>query len=347
MKKITSPHLDVRPSWLNKLKEKPILPNLNIIDPHHHLWDVGFGRYYVEELLEDINTSGHNIKATVYIMSSSNTEIYLKNGPEEFKPLSEIEFATNEGKRADLIKNNKVKVNASIVGSLDLTYGNKLKPVIEKGLEISEGRLKGIRMLLAAHPDPRIKSGAVKSDLSLMSHPKFIEGARCLQDAGLSLDFWIYHTQLGEMEKIARTLPELSIILNHIGGPIHLGEYEGKQALTHREWRTAMMRLSRLPNIKVKLGGLGMEVNGAKFHLNQDPPNSSELANIWKPWIYETINMFGIDKCMFESNFPVDKGSCSYGSLWNAFKIISEKMSDNEKNKLFYENAAKIYKIKL
>ena len=347
MKKITSPHLDVRPSWLNKLKEKPILPNLNIIDPHHHLWDVGFGRYYVEELLEDINTSGHNIKATVYIMSSSNTEIYLKNGPEEFKPLSEIEFATNEGKRADLIKNNKVKVNASIVGSLDLTYGNKLKPVIEKGLEISEGRLKGIRMLLAAHPDPRIKSGAVKSDLSLMSHPKFIEGAKCLIDAGLSLDFWIYHTQLGEMEKIARTLPELSIILNHIGGPIHLGEYEGKQALTHREWRTAMMRLSRLPNIKVKLGGLGMEVNGAKFHLNQDPPYSFELANIWKPWIYETINMFGVDKCMFESNFPVDKGSCSYGSLWNAFKIISENMSDNEKNKLFYENAAKIYKIKL
>ena len=138
MKKITSPHLDVRTSWLNKLKEKPILPNLNIIDPHHHLWDVGFGRYYVEELLEDINTSGHNIKATVYIMSSSNTEIYLKNGPEEFKPLSEIEFATNEGKRADLIKNNKVRVNASIVGSLDLTYGNKLKPAIEKGLEISE-----------------------------------------------------------------------------------------------------------------------------------------------------------------------------------------------------------------
>ncbi len=180
-----------------------------------------------------------------------------------------------------------------------------------------------------------------------MSHPKFVEGARCLQDAGLSLDFWIYHTQLGEMEKIARTLPELNIILNHIGGPIHLGEYEGKQALTHREWRKAMMRLSRLPNIKVKLGGLGMKVNGAKFHLNHNPPNSSQLADIWKSWIYETIDMFGVERCMFESNFPVDKGSCSYGSLWNAFKIISENMSDNEKNKLFYENAAKTYKIKL
>ena len=260
MKKIKSPHLEVRPSWLKKLKEEPLLPDLGIIDPHHHLWDVGFGKYYVEELLEDIKSSGHNIKATVYIMSSSNTKIYFKDGPEEFKTLSEIEFATNEGKRADLMADNKVKVNASIVGSLDLTFGNKLKPVIEKALEVSEGRLKGIRMLLAAHPDPRITSGAVKSDLSLMSHPKFIEGAKCLQETGLSLDFWIYHTQLSEMEKIARTLPKLNIILNHIGGPIHLGEYKGKQALTHREWRTAMMRLSRLPNIKVKLGGLGLSL---------------------------------------------------------------------------------------
>ena len=149
MKKIKSPHLDVRQNWLNKLKEQPLLPDLNIIDPHHHLWDVGFGKYYVEELLEDIESSGHNIKATVYIMSSSNTKIYLQDGLEEFKTLSEIEFATNEGKRADLITDNKVKVNASIVGSLDLTFGNKLKPVIQKGLEISEGRLKGIRMLLA------------------------------------------------------------------------------------------------------------------------------------------------------------------------------------------------------
>ena len=122
MKKIKSPHLDVRPSWLNKLKEQPLLPDLSIIDPHHHLWDVGFGKYYVEELLEDIESSGHNIKATVYIMSSSNTKIYLQDGLEEFRTLSEIEFATNEGKRADFIPDNKVKVNASIVGSLNSSF---------------------------------------------------------------------------------------------------------------------------------------------------------------------------------------------------------------------------------
>ena len=340
-----SPHLPVRQEWLNQLIEDPILPNIPIIDPHHHLWDVGFGRYYIEELLEDINSSGHNILSTVYIMSSSNTKIYSKDGLEEFKPLTEIEFATSEGKRADLIPNNKVKVNASIVGSVDLTYGNKLQPVLEKAVNISEGRLKGIRMLLASHTDPRISSGAVKSDLGLMLHPNFIDGAKCIQDANLSLDFWIYHTQLNEMEKIARALPDLTIILNHIGGPIHLGEYEGKQAATHREWRSAMMRLSRIPNINVKLGGLGMAVNGAKFHNSKFPPNSVQLSDVWKPWIYETIDMFGFDRCMFESNFPVDKGSCSYGALWNAFKIIAKDMSDDEINKLFSKNAAKIYKI--
>ena len=340
-----SPHLPVRQEWLNQLIEDPILPNIPIIDPHHHLWDVGFGRYYIEELLEDINSSGHNIVSTVYIMSSSNTKIYSKDGLEEFKPLTEIEFATSEGKRADLIPNNKVKVNASIVGSVDLTYGNKLKPVLEKAVNISEGRLKGIRMLLASHTDPRISSGAVKSDLGLMLHPNFIDGAKCVQDANLSLDFWIYHTQLNEMEKIARALPDLTIILNHIGGPIHIGEYEGKQAATHREWRSAMMRLSRIPNINVKLGGLGMAVNGAKFHNSKFPPNSVQLSDVWKPWIYETIDMFGFDRCMFESNFPVDKGSCSYGALWNAFKILAKDMSDDEINKLFSKNAAKIYKI--
>tara|TARA_B110001452_G_scaffold201665_1_gene171739 strand:- start:41 stop:1078 length:1038 start_codon:yes stop_codon:yes gene_type:complete len=340
-----SPHLPVRQEWLNQLIEDPILPNIPIIDPHHHLWDVGFGRYYIEELLEDINSSGHNIVSTVYIMSSSNTKIYSKDGLEEFKPLTEIEFATSEGKRADLIPNNKVKVNASIVGSVDLTYGNKLKPVLEKAVNISEGRLKGIRMLLASHTDPRISSGAVKSDLGLMLHPNFIDGAKCIQDANLSLDFWIYHTQLNEMEKIARALPDLTIILNHVGGPIHLGEYEGKQAVTHREWRSAMIRLSRIPNINVKLGGLGMAVNGAKFHNDKIPPNSVQLSDVWKPWIYETIDMFGFDRCMFESNFPVDKGSCSYGTLWNAFKILATDMSDDEKNKLFSKNAARIYKI--
>ena len=139
----------------------------------------------------------------------------------------------------------------------------------------------------------------------------------------------------------------MSIILNHIGGPIHIGPYEGKQGITHREWRRSMMRLAFFPNIKVKLGGLGMKVCGSKFYLNSKPPTSDQLSGLWKPWFFETIDLFGIDRCMFESNFPVDKGSYSYGVLWNAFKKISAKFSNGEKNKLFYQNAKETYNIKI
>ena len=253
-----NPYLPINKEWLDLHKEEALLPDLEIIDPHHHLWDLEFGKYLNDDFIEDINKSGHNIKASVYIMSSANTKIYDQNS-NEFSTLPEIKFAHEQYLDS---KNNKLyqcSINNSIVGALDLRYGNKLTPVIEKGLKISNGKLKGIRMLLAAHNDERISSGAVKTKPSIMLDPNFIEGAKILEKSKLSLDFWIYHTQLNELEFVAKTLPNLSIILNHIGGPIQVGPYEGKQGITHREWRRSMMRLAVFPNIKVKLGGLGMK----------------------------------------------------------------------------------------
>ena len=343
---IKNPYLPINIEWLDVRKEVALLPDLEIIDPHHHLWDLEFGKYLNDDFIEDINKSGHNIKASVYIMSSANTKIYDQNS-NEFSTLPEIKFAHEQYLDS---KNNKLyqcSINNSIVGALDLRYGNKLIPVIEKGLEISNGKLKGIRMLLAAHNDERISSGAVKTKTGIMLDPNFIEGAKILEKNELSLDFWIYHTQLNELEFVAKNLPDLSIILNHIGGPIQVGPYEGKQGITHREWRRSMMRLAVFPNIKVKLGGLGMKVCGSKFNLNPKPPSSDQLSELWKSWFFETIDLFGTDRCMFESNFPVDKGSCSYGVLWNAFKKISANFSNDEKNKLFYQNAKETYNIKI
>ena len=341
-----NPYLPINKEWLDIHKEEALLPDLEIIDPHHHLWDLEFGKYLNDDFIEDINKSGHNIKASVYIMSSANTKIYDQNS-NEFSTLPEIKFAHEQYLDSKNSKLYQCSINNSIVGALDLRYGNKLTPVIEKGLKISNGKLKGIRMLLAAHNDERISSGAVKTKTGIMLDPNFIEGAKILEKNELSLDFWIYHTQLNELEFVAKTLPDLSIILNHIGGPIQVGPYEGKQGITHREWRRSMMRLSVFPNIKVKLGGLGMKVCGSKFNLNPKPPSSDQLSELWKSWFFETIDLFGTDRCMFESNFPVDKGSCSYGVLWNAFKKISANFSNDEKNKLFYQNALKTYKIKL
>ena len=339
-----NPYLPINKKWLNLYKEEALLPDLEIIDPHHHLWNLDFGKYLNDDFIEDIQKSGHNVKASVYIMSSANTKIYNQNSNES-STLPEIKFAYKQYLEAKNNKLNKCSVNNSIVGALDLRYGNKLTPVIEKGLEISNGKLTGIRMLLAAHNDERISSGAVKTRTGIMLDPNFIAGAKVLEKKNLSLDFWIYHTQLNELEFVAKTLPNLSIILNHIGGPVQVGPYEGKQGITHREWRRSMMRLAVFPNIKVKLGGLGMKVCGSKFYLNSKPPTSDQLSELWKSWFFETIDLFGIDRCMFESNFPVDKGSCSYGVLWNAFKKISVNFSDVEKNKLFYLNAKKTYNI--
>ena len=344
---IKNPYLPIDEEWLKLNIEEPIESDQAIIDPHHHLWDLNFGKYLHQDFIEDIKTSGHNILASVFIMSSANTEIYDKKSPKEFETVPEIIFACKEAEKAKNKFSNKYKINESIVGSLDLRYGKKLIPVIEKAISISKGKLKGIRMLLAAHSDPSISSGAVKTSLGIMKDPKFLEGAKILQKYDLSLDFWIHHTQLNEMGYIAKSVPELQIILNHVGGPIHLGPYTGKKALTHREWRHSMMRLASLANISVKLGGLGMAVNGSQFYKKKIPPSSDELSENWKPWIFETIDLFGFERCMFESNFPVDKGSCSYGNLWNAFKKIIISMSKEEKNKLFFKNAAKIYKIAL
>ncbi len=341
-----NPYLPINKEWLDLYKEDALLPNLEIIDPHHHLWNLEFGKYLNDDFIEDIQKSGHNIKASVYIMSSANTKIY-NNNLNESSTLPEIKFAYEQYLESKNNKLNQCSVNNSIVGALDLRYGNKLTSVIEKGLEISNGKLTGIRMLLAAHKDERVSSGAVKTKPSIMLDPNFMEGAKVLEKNNLSLDFWIYHTQLNELEFIAKTLPNLSIILNHIGGPIHIGPYEGKQGITHREWRRSMMRLSVFPNIKVKLGGLGMKVCGSKFYLNSKPPTSDQLSELWKSWFFETIDLFGIDRCMFESNFPVDKGSCSYGVLWNTFKKITDNFSNGERNKLFYQNAKETYNIRI
>ena len=344
---IKNPFLPIDEDWLKLNIEEPIDKDLAIIDPHHHLWDLDFGKYLHDDFSSDIKESGHNILASVYIMSSANTKIYDKSSAKEYETIPEIIFAYDQAEKARTIDSNKCKINESIIGSLDLRHGEKLIPVIEKAISLSKGKLKGIRMLLASHSDPNISSGAVKTPMGIMKDPKFLEGAKILQNYNLSLDFWIHHTQLNEMEYVANSVPELSIILNHVGGPIHLGAYEGKTALTHREWRHSMMRLATLPNISVKLGGLGMEVNGCIFYKNPFPPSSDELCDSWKPWIFETIDLFGFERCMFESNFPVDKGNCSYGNLWNAFKKVCKSMSSDEKNKLFYKNAAKTYKINL
>lgn len=338
---IAPPHLAVRPDWLALRQEPPIEPARPIVDAHHHLWDrpQTSGRYLLPELLSDIASSGHRITQTVYVQARS---MYRADGPEELRPVGEVEFASSVAREA---ANGPVQACAAIVGSADLSLGDAVAPILDALAEAGEGRLRGIRTPVAWHDDPEVRSSIVLPPRGLMLDPRFRAGARRVAEAGLSLDVWAYHTQIGEIADLAAFLPELLVVVDHAGGPIGTGRHAGRPAETFAEWRQGMQRLSELPNIRVKLGGLAMQVSGLRFYEAALPPSSEELAQAWRPFVETCVALFGPARCLFESNFPVDKGMAGYGCVWNAFKRLAAGYTEAEKAALFAGTACDVYRL--
>ncbi|MET7244422.1 amidohydrolase family protein [Methylobacterium sp. EM32] len=338
---IAPPHLEVRLDWLASRQELPIEPAREIVDAHHHLWDrpQTSGRYLLPELLSDIAHSGHRITRTVYVQARS---MYRVDGPEELRPVGEVAFASSVAREA---ASGPVQACAAIVGSADLTLGDAVAPVLDALAEAGEGRLRGIRMPVAWHDDPEVRSSIVLPPRGLMHDPRFRSGARRVAEAGLSLDVWAYHTQLDEIADLAASVPELLVVVNHAGGPVGTGRHAGRPDDVFAEWRAGMQRLSERPNIRMKLGGLAMQVSGFRFHEAALPPSSEELAQAWRPFVDTCIALFKPTRCLFESNFPVDKGMASYGCVWNAFKRLATGYSEAEKAALFAGTACDVYRI--
>jgi L-fuconolactonase len=331
-------HAELNPAWLNKLREDILEPNLPIIDPHHHLWDRG-GRYFLEELLADTG-SGHNIVATVFVQCGYG---YRTSGPEELRPVGETEFVAGVAAEAECRK-LKTRVCAGIVGTADLTLGEGVDTVLRAHVEAGRDRFRGIRHITARHKDFNA-SLLTPPPLHLMADKKFREGFARLSALNLSFDAWIYHTQIAELTDLARAFPNVPIVLNHSGGPLAVGPYVGKRDEVFHEWRAGMTELAKSSNSFVKLGGLAMAIMGFDFHKQPLPPSSGELANAWRPYMESCIEAFGASRCMFESNFPVDKAMCSYPVLWNGFKRIAGGASPAEKQALFHDTAANFYRL--
>ena len=176
--------------------------------------------------------------------------------------------------------------------------------------------------------------------------PAFKEGFRTLGRMGLSFEAWLYHPQLDELAFLVDAFPDNAIVLNHVGGPLGVGPYEGRQKELFPAWKAGVEKVAVAgDNVCVKLGGLGMPVNGFGFQDRAVPPSSQELADTWRPYVETCIEAFGPNRCMFESNFPVDKVSGSYRTYWNAFKRLAAGASDAEKAAMFHDVAAKFYKI--
>jgi predicted TIM-barrel fold metal-dependent hydrolase len=331
---ITHPQVD--PAWLARLREDILEPDLPIVDPHHHLWERG-GRYFLDELLADTG-SGHNVVATVFVQCHY---AYRTSGPEELRPVGETEFVTRVAEEAEE-RNAATRACAGIVGFADLQLGERVDSVLQAHVEAAGGRFRGVRRLTAR--DPAFKTHLPMLPPHMLSDPAFRQGFARLAKFGLSYDAWVYHPQIAEVTDLARAFPEVPIVLDHAGTPLGLGPYRGRQEEVFRTWRADMAQLAKCANVHVKLGGLAMVFNGFDFHEAALPPSSGELALRWRPYIESCIELFGVRRCMFESNFPVDKAMVSYSVLWNAFKRLAAGASADEKAALFHDTAAGFYR---
>jgi predicted TIM-barrel fold metal-dependent hydrolase len=336
-------YADPRPDWLALRREEVIDPTRPIVDPHHHLWDRGGQRYLIEEITDDI-ASGHNVIATVYVEARS---MYRANGPEAFRPVGEIEFANGAAAMSASGGYGPATICAGIVGHVNLLLGEGTRAVLEAEIFAGQGRFRGIRHSAAWDADANVAGMYATRPKGLLLDSSFRKGFACLAPLGLSFDAWLFHPQIGELTDLARTFPDTRIVLDHCGGPIGLGSYAGRRAEIFPVWKASIREIADCPNVVVKLGGLAMCLLGYDFHERPMPPSSEELAAAWRPYIETCIEAFGTQRCMFESNFPPDKGQCSYQAIFNAFKRIAAPYSEAEKTALFSKTATDFYRLKL
>ncbi|MBL6455567.1 amidohydrolase family protein [Belnapia sp. T6] len=333
----------VREDWLARHAEPALDPELPIIDPHHHLWDRPGWRYLLPELLADTE-QGHRILATVFIQCRA---MHRAEGPEAMRPIGETEFANGVAAMCASGLYGPIRACAGIVSHADLMLGAAVREVLEAHIRAGNGRFRGIRHIAAWDAEPAVMNPAYSPPQGMLDLPEFRAGFAQLAPLGLSFEAWLYHPQIPELTALARAFPETPIVLNHLGGPLGIGTYAGQREAIFPHWQAAMTELAGCPNVSVKLGGLGMRINGFGFDTAAEPPGSKALAAAWKPYMHTAIEAFGAGRCMFESNFPVDKGSYSYGVFWNACKRLAEGASAEERQALFSGTAARFYRLEL
>lgn len=292
----------------------------------------------LDDLLQDLR-SGHNIVSTVAVECHY---AYRKVGPNELRPVGETEFLERVANGVDADTTIKTRVAAAIVGHADLTLGDAVAPVLEAHLAASPSRFRGIRHSVTWDASDALRSEAPQG---LLADGSFRRGFARLDKLNLSFDAWLYHTQLIELVDLARAFPDVTIILNHMGAPLGVGPYAGERDEVFQDWSCGMTAVASCLNVVVKLGGVGSLRSGYDWHERAVKPSSEELARVLNPYFEHCIEKFGVERCMLESNFPVEKQSNSYVNLWNAFKRITRQYSSADRAALFHDTAARVYRI--
>ncbi len=328
--------------WLDQVVEEIIEPELAIVDPHHHLWRDRGTDYLVEDLLIDTG-SGHNIQKTVFIECGAE---YLTDGPDHLKPLGETEFVVEQAKLSrEYAGTAGGAVIAGIVGSADLRLGSAVQDVLTQHIEIAGALFKGIRHALAhaEFPDALLIAGRAPAGLYLDEN--FRKGLKVLGKMDLTYDSWHYHYQNRDFAELARSAPDTVMVLDHFGTPLGVGPYLKEKDAIFTQWKKDIREIADCKNVVAKLGGLAMPDNGFGWDKNSVPPTSDEFCAMQRDWYLHTIDCFGPERCMMESNFPVDKMSLSYPVLYNGLKKIVADFSRSDKEALFYNTASKIYRL--
>jgi predicted TIM-barrel fold metal-dependent hydrolase len=329
--------------WLAQVKEEIIDPEREIVDPHHHLWRKRFGKDYLLAELQRDTDLGHKIEKTVFIECHA---FYDKTAADYLQPLGETRVVEQIASESKISGGVEI---AGIVAHADLTLAgtapDKLDELLEAHRSMGGKLFKGIRHAAASDAEPEKLTIPGMAPRSLYSQNSFRDGIRMLAEKGLTLDCWHYHHQNQSFLDLARAVPQCTIILDHFGTPLGVGKYRYKADEIYEQWKKDILEISKCPNVVAKLGGLAMPDNGYMWHTQERPPTSEEFKTAQEKYYKYMIDCFGPERCMFESNFPVDRLSISYDVLWNAFKKIAESYSETEKKSLFKGTASKIYRL--
>ncbi|MBT6274386.1 MAG: amidohydrolase family protein [Chromatiales bacterium] len=331
-------------AWLAGTPEAALEPELPICDPHHHLWDgkVGYAapRYFVEDYMADV-AGGHNIVSSVFIECGM---MFRDKGPPLMRPVGETEFANGQAAMAATGRYGATRVAAGIVGTAYLTEGDSVAAVLDAQLAASK-RFRGIRQGATFDPSDDVPNHRTGPPEGMLESAVFREGFAHLASRNLSFEAWCYHPQIPQVTALARAFPDTTIVLDHFGGPIGVGPYARRRDDVFTKWRDSISELASCPNVYAKLGGLAMHVNGFGWDAHDKPPSSEVFVAPNRPYYEHTIEAFGPARCMFESNFPVDRASCSFTVLWNAFKRMTRDYSAGDRAQLFHDTAVSVYRL--
>ncbi len=341
------------------MTEAILEPELPIIDPHHHLWDlrpllnvfpephhpfiaaIARSPYYTFNELHADATCGHNVIGTVFMECGA---FYRAGASDAMKVLGETEYVNGVAAQSASGLYGDLRLCEAIIGHVDLRLGDGAREVLEAQMAVTD-RFKGIRHQAAWDADPEVLGPPFHATAGLYRDPEFRKGFAHLSQLGLTFDAWLLEPQLGDVIDLARAFPHQKIVVDHCGTPLGMASYHGKLHERFDIWRNSIRELAKCPNVSIKLGGLAMSFAGMPDHGPEAGLSSETLAAMWRPYIETCIEAFGPERGMFESNYPVDKWGASYAVLWNAFKHLTHGASAQEKRALYAGTAAKFYGI--